>query len=159
MERINRILVDEIYLSHLNKIKEHEKQRIFCRHDITHFLDVARIAWIITLERNLNFQKEIVYACGLLHDIGRWLEYEEGTDHALASGEMCVEILEKNGFDPEEIRQIKKAIASHRVKCDANEDLSALLYESDKASRRCYSCDAIGQCKKFQNGEIPEIKY
>src|SRR5690554_2000500 len=98
MKRINNILVDKSYLLHLKKIKEQEIHRIFCKHDITHFLDVARIAWIITLERKLLFEKETVYACGLLHDIGRWLEYEDGTDHAHASGKMCVEILERNGF-------------------------------------------------------------
>ena len=85
MIRVNKIIENKMYWEHLDKIEVYEKDREFCRHNIGHFLDVCRIAWILNLEGNLALSKEVIYATGLLHDIGRWLQYENGEDHALAS--------------------------------------------------------------------------
>lgn len=159
MERVNRIASHETYKSHLKKIAKWEEHRNFCKHDFIHFLDVCRIAWILSLEEDADLSKEAVYAAGLLHDIGRWSEYQSGTDHALESARLCVEILEDCGFDLEEIEIIKEAIASHRIKDSGGRTLSNLLYRADKFSRRCYDCAVIGECKKFQNGEKPYLEY
>ena len=66
-------------------ITQLEASREFCRHDVTHFLDVARLAWIENLERGLGVSKEEIYAAALLHDIGRHLQYEKGIPHDEAS--------------------------------------------------------------------------
>ena len=44
------------------RIEQLEQQRIFCRHGLEHLLDVARIAWILTMEDQLPLDKEIVYS-------------------------------------------------------------------------------------------------
>lgn len=155
MERINKILRDGKYLEHLKKIEEYEKERKFCRHNLGHFLDVCRIAWILNLEQNLGLEKELIYAAGLLHDIGRWLQYEKNEDHALASERLCEEILVRCGFNEEEIQLIKEAIRKHRKKVTGGE-LSRILYDADKLSRNCFHCQAAGECKNLK--EIRKMK-
>nr|WP_300093974.1 HD domain-containing protein [Sedimentibacter sp.] len=158
MKRINQILKNEEYIKYLKKNKEAEGDRIYCHHDIEHFLDVSRIAYIISLEEKLNFDKEILYAMGLLHDIGRWMEYESGMDHALASKDLAEEILRDCEFRESEIQEILAAIESHR-NIKSTSVLGDLLYRADKLSRNCLHCSAIGTCKKFQKGEVPVILY
>jgi putative nucleotidyltransferase with HDIG domain len=158
MKRINQILTNEDYLKYLKKNKEAEGDRIYCHHDIEHFLDVSRIAYIISLEEKLNANKEILYAMGLLHDIGRWMEYESGIDHAIASKNLAEEILQNCDFSESEIQEIISAIESHRS-IKSSSVLGDLLYRADKLSRNCLHCSAITTCKKFQKGEVPVILY
>jgi HD superfamily phosphodiesterase len=158
MKRINQILANEDYIKYLSKNKEAEGGRIYCHHDIAHFLDVSRIAYIISLEEKLNVNKEILYAMGLLHDIGRWMEYESGIDHALASKNLAEGILLDCDFSETEIQEILTAIESHR-NIKSTSVLGDLLYRADKLSRNCLHCSAIGTCKKFQNKEVPVILY
>lgn len=158
MDRINLILEDKEFLSYLKRNKELEVDRVFCRHDITHFLDVCRVAMIINLEENLAIDKEIIYASGLLHDIGRWMEYERGKDHALASSELAEPILRRCKFVDDEISEIILAIVSHRDK-EHKSDLSRIIYKADKISRPCFDCNAKAECKRFLNGEIYYLEY
>lgn len=151
MDRINKILQDEEYVGYLEKIEELEKTREFCRHNITHFLDVCRIAWILNLEQQAGLEKEMIYAAGLLHDIGRGEQYETGEDHALASARLCKGILSRCGFTLEESLSIQSAIAEHRSK-KQNGKLSELLYKADKMSRNCLYCKAAKDCKKMKGG-------
>lgn len=158
MDRINRIVEDFEFKDFVRKNQQSEETRIFCRHDMAHYLDVCRIAWILNLERSLKLNKEVVYAAGLLHDTGRWLEYQTGEDHAKASARLALPILKRCGFTAEESAVIQGAIGAHRRRDHAS-DLSRILYEADKKSRMCLSCDAKGQCKKYQNGEIFFFTY
>ncbi len=91
-----------------------KKDREFCNITIEHFIDVARIAYIMVLEENIEISKEVIYAIGLLHDIGRVKQYEDGTNHDLASVEMSKEILSETKFDKEEVNIILNGIANHR---------------------------------------------
>lgn len=152
MERIDCILQDSEFKDYVSKNYLAEESRIYCHHDLTHFLDVCRIAWILNLERGLNLAKEVVYAAGLLHDIGRWQEYQTGRDHAEISAELAGPILARCGYDGAESTEILSAIGAHRTD-GAVQDLNRILYEADKASRMCLYCDAKGLCKNFQNGE------
>jgi putative nucleotidyltransferase with HDIG domain len=156
MSRINGIFNDEDFLSFLRKIEAHEKDRIFCRHDLSHLLDVCRLAWILNLERDCGLDKELVYGAGLLHDIGRWVQYETGEDHAAASARLCVGILRRSGFEDDEIAQIKAAIVNHRSP-GAPDPLSRLIYLGDKLSRNCFCCRAASECKKPLSEVPPEI--
>ncbi len=158
MDRINCLLEDEEFQIFLKKNSELEVNRIFCHHDITHLLDVCRIAMIINYERELKIEKELIYAAGLLHDIGRWVEYENGRDHAEVSAELALPLLKRCKFTNSEIEEITLAIRSHRKK-EHESDLSAILYEADKSSRLCFNCDAKDKCKRFLNGELYYLKY
>ena len=95
MDRINRIYNSTMYRQELICIVEDEKNRVYCKHDIEHFLDVARIGYIINLENNLGYSKDIIYAIALLHDIGRHREYKEGINHHMASSEIAECILKE----------------------------------------------------------------
>ena len=64
MQRIDAILHDEKFCYGLERIVALEHDRIFCRHDLSHLLDVARIAWIMVLENNLDIKKDIVKILG-----------------------------------------------------------------------------------------------
>ena len=47
------------------KNRKYEEERIFCRHDMSHFLDVARLSWIENLERGLEIEKELILRGGV----------------------------------------------------------------------------------------------
>lgn len=158
MKKINSILNNSDFLNYLQKNIKAEEDRIYCCHDIAHFLDVSRIAYILSLEEKLNLDKEVLYAMGLLHDIGRWMEYESGVDHAVASKELAEEILKDCGFKESDIVEILKAIEAHRRNTHTT-TLGELLYRADKLSRNCVLCRARNTCKNFQNGERPYIIY
>ena len=46
MDRVNAILKHKTYRKYYDQIEKIEKDRIFCRHQMPHLLDVARIAYI-----------------------------------------------------------------------------------------------------------------
>lgn len=144
MERVNEILKNSEYRKYLNSLEEIEKNRKFCKHNVQHFLDLARIAYIIVLEKNLPYSKGIIYAIALLHDIGRVLEYTENKPHHEASIEISKKILVDSKFSIDEINQILKAIGSHRD--NSEDELSKLIYKSDKLSRNCFNCTVEDEC-------------
>lgn len=146
-ERINKILKNPIYQGHLKKIIGHEVGRDFCKHDLPHFLDTARIAYILNLEGAYGLPKDIIYGAALLHDIGRWQEYESGAVHAEASALLCEEILREADYHNDEMNEIKQAISNHGTKeLEEEHLLSNLLYRADKQSRGCYNCKIEGDC-------------
>lgn len=158
MEKINLILNNPEFINYLNKNQEFEIDRIYCSHNEQHFLDVARVGYILNLEDGLAIDKETIYALGLLHDIGRWMEYEKGIDHAFASSILAEGILKKSGYSKENIDEILIAIEGHRNN-EGFSILGKLLYKADKLSRNCISCKARSTCKKFQDHEIPFLQY
>lgn len=145
MERVNKILNHPTYKILLEELRELEKDRFFCKHSLAHFLDVARIAYIKVLERGLSYKKETIYAIALLHDIGRVEEYKNGIDHNIASVRVAEEILMELEFSKDEIDMICKCIKEHRI--EGEDELSKIIYESDKASRNCFNCNAFDFCK------------
>ena len=91
--RISLIWRHPLYQKHCEKIQELEKDRIFCRHTPEHFLDVARLMYIYSLENKLDLSREIIYATALLHDIGRAQQYLSGISHDIAGAEIAGKIL------------------------------------------------------------------
>lgn len=81
MTRVQAIWQHPLYQKHLTALTRLESDRIFCRHTPEHFLDVARLAYIFALERNLDCSRELIYCTALLHDIGRAEQYTNGTPH------------------------------------------------------------------------------
>lgn len=159
MERVNQIVRHPLYNHHLQKNIEIEKNRRFCLHNLQHFLDVARVSYIIALERKLEVSKEIIYATALLHDIGKWQQYLDGRDHATASRKIAEIILRECNFMENDIKTILQAIQKHREGEDLITPLDQVLYEGDKKSRLCVQCESIKECKRFKVDEIPKIDY
>lgn len=148
MKRVQKILEHPFYRECVQKIAECEKERKFCGHDMIHFLDVARIAMLLNLEENKKpIRKDWIYGAALLHDIGRFVQYADGTDHAAASAALAPQILKDCGYSGKETEVIVEAIANHRnKKIKDGSDLKGILYRADKASRPCYGCKMEPAC-------------
>lgn len=165
MIRVEAILKDPLYQEHIRKNFEKETDRKFCRHTFQHLLDVARITYILLLESgdievfmkeqdiNLGTARELVYASSLLHDIGRWKEYETGEDHSVASAELAVEILQRAGFVEGEAGIVCRAIREHRRPGETPSLLGRKLNRGDKLSRMCSLCEARDECYKIDQME------
>lgn len=176
MKRVGAIYSHPLYNGKMTEIREAEKSRIYCRHDIGHALDVGRLMYIRFLEDFLQekasgsadataeelrthagdpekrssvpITKELIYAAALLHDIGRADQYLYGIPHDEASARYAEQILSECGFHAAERAVICSAIRKHREKDKQGaEYLSALLYEADKKSRLCMECAASDSCK------------
>jgi len=147
IQRIDAILADERFCHGLARITQLEADRIFCCHGLPHLLDVARIAWIMTLEDELMIPKDIVYGAALLHDLGRYRQYEEGIPHYQASAELAEVILPDAGYNIDEINWIVDAIRQHSAEAHARGQLARILYDADKLSRNCFLCNAQAECK------------
>ena len=145
MSRIDRIIQNPQYVDTLKRLQVLETDRIFCRHDISHFMSVARLMWIEVLEQQLPVDREVVYAAALLHDIGRVAQMEHGIPHEQASAEFAKQILSDAGFNEEELREVTAAILSHR-KESTTSTLGRILYQADKRSRACWCCGASNLC-------------
>lgn len=159
MERVNRIIRHPLWRGALRQIEELEEERIFCRHDLDHFLHVARLAYIENLEQSLNLPKGLIYAAALLHDIGRGLQYEKEIPHEEASAALAQSILTDCGFCEDEKAAVTDAISGHRNADAAKEyDLAGLLYRADKNSRSCFLCKAETECNWSREKKNTYIK-
>ena len=67
MDRVNAVICHPLYLEYYHRLERAEKERIFCRHQMSHLLDVARIAYIRNLEKGYGFRKDVIYAAAVLH--------------------------------------------------------------------------------------------
>lgn len=147
MPRLDGILRDARFRDNLARIEKLEEQRVFCRHGLEHLLAVARIAWILTLEERLPFSKEILYSAALLHDLGRFRQYETQEPHHEAGAALAEEILRDAGYDAAEVAEIAAAIRQHGDEAQCRSELARLLYRADKLSRNCFCCAAQADCK------------
>jgi putative nucleotidyltransferase with HDIG domain len=155
---VQKIYEQEAFKLHMEQNKAAEATRIFCKHDLQHCIDVARIATILNLQEGFGVSKELIYATALLHDIGRHLQYENGTPHEEASAKLAPDILAACGFAEEEIGRIVEAIARHRdVTAQTESNLVGLLYRADKASRACYQCVASEACNWSEDKKNKKI--
>jgi uncharacterized protein len=114
MERIHKIWEHPLYQEHFQALQTAESDRIFCRHTLEHFLDVARLTYINSLEAQAAYPKVLIYAAALLHDIGRYEQIAHGIPHEQAGAELAGRIMEDCEFLPAEIQEVQAAIQSHR---------------------------------------------
>ena len=145
MKRIDLLFANPEYQNLLEYIKYAERDRKFCRHDIRHFLDMSRLLYIYCLEEGLDIDKELIYAIGLLHDIGRAEQYKSGREHHLAGAECAKKLMPLCGFTNEETQRVAEAILSHRS-TESGDILARLVYRADKRSRLCFDCPARDEC-------------
>ena len=172
MERVQRIWEHPFYRQCLTRIRELEASRPFCRHTPEHFLDVARICYIMVLQDRAEISRELIYGAALLHDLGRYRQIAEGIPHEEASACLAEQILTDCGFAAEERSLIKEAILQHRghgaakpaeapaagdPKNTAKGSLGDYLYRADKMSRLCFCCDAAESCKWSEEEKNMEI--
>lgn len=160
MKRIDKILSHDLYKKYTGQINEYEKERIYCRHNMEHFLAVARIAQILNLKKKLKLKKAYVYAAALLHDVGRFRQYENGTAHDKASAALAPQILSDCGFDEQETELIVTAIRNHRnTEIQMEESLSGIIYRADKLSRGCFACPVEPQCERKVEKKNLKLRY
>ena len=156
-----------LYQEEFSALQRAERGRIYCNHTMEHFLDVARICYIMALEDGAELPRELIYGAALLHDLGRYRQIADGTPHEVASAQLAEKIMADCGFAEEEIRVVAGAILQHRhhgeaepfgehaepvnakndAKDAAKSSLGDYLYRADKMSRLCFCCDARESCK------------
>ena len=165
IDRFQDIYHDELWLTCMEEIEAAESGRIYCRHDFTHLMDVARIAYILSVEEALCIQKDVIYAAALLHDIGRSKEYTDGVPHDEAGARTAKEILKRSSYSDEEREAIIFAVHGHRGHSEPEETggiigrLAYVIKRADKESRLCLSCDARDTCKWPDDKKNLNIKY
>ena len=162
MPRLNAVWNHPLYQKYYRENEEIERDREFCCHQITHLLDVARIAYIKSLEAEQGLDKELIYTAAILHDIGKALQYTQKIPHEIAGEKIAGEILdtlpENFTFSEEERAWILEAVRGHRRKYDGMSDVAKLFYESDKRSRNCFACPVEDQCNWSEEEKNTEIK-
>lgn len=158
LDNTNRILFSDGYQGYLQDLHGYEKERIFCKHDLQHFIDVGRIFYIKILEEGLTYSKDLAYTTALLHDIGRVREHEDGVDHREASLAIAKELLPLTDFSQEEQDIALEAIAHHGKESSQN-PFVALFYQADKLSRLCFQCPAWDPCYWSLEKKNHHLKY
>lgn len=162
MKYVEALWREEDFLSRLKRLNALEADRVYCRHDLEHFLSTARIAWIFVLEHGFSLEKEQVYLAALLHDLGRVEEYERKISHDEASVAFAGGILRRLGYDKEKTEDVCFAIGAHRKrkafshlrddfkaapKQWRREQLAEALAMADQLSRNCFLCPKSSSCK------------
>lgn len=158
MERYEKIIHNQLFIEHVRRTEEFEKDRKFGHHDMSHFLDVARVGMLINLTEGYDIPKDMIYAAALLHDVGRDVQYSDGTPHDKASIEIATVILKETDYSTEEQEQILEAIGNHRQKdIKTLRNLSGLLYRADKQCRPCFFCQAFEECNWKSDAKNTEL--
>lgn len=148
-DKIELILEHELFVNNMKKCMDYEKERIYCKHDIYHSFDVARICYIIILENKMNYSRELVYALALLHDIGRARQYEFGEKHNEVGSELAAIIMHDVGFQVQEISLVKNVILEHSGEhiLEPPSSLDKGFFQADFLARKCMWCNAKKTCK------------
>ena len=126
MKRIDQILSHPVFREQFALLQEAEKDRIFCRHTMEHFLDVARLMYIYNLEDQAGFSKEMIYAAGLLHDIGKALTQEVEGSHV----QLGVDIAKKY----KENKDVIHAIEAHHNDVEPRTIIAMIVQAADAIS-------------------------
>ncbi|MDE6657415.1 MAG: HDIG domain-containing protein [Oscillospiraceae bacterium] len=158
LEITNKILANKKYLHELKTLAKFEQDRIFCKHDIEHFLTVARIMLIMCHEKGIIINPDMIYATALLHDIGRTEEYINHIPHDIASVQKAEIILHEINCDSEIKNKIINIIKNHRNGNTLDNSLENIFYQADKKARLCFCCPAKEQCNWSEEKKIKKIE-
>lgn len=161
MEYVNRLMENSRYKELLEQIEQYEKQRIYCKHGISHLLDVARIAYLLNLEYQLGLDKEVIYVTALLHDTGRLSQYQGGVNHEFAGASIGKELLEDIQYPTKQRGWIVDHILDHRQIVEQKDDATEenIIALADKLSRNCYSCKANDTCYWKEDKRTKEVRW
>ncbi len=155
MNRLEKILNNPLYWDYLHKNHQKEIERIYCKHNWEHLALTAQLTQKLLREKKLTLASdplvnlEIVGAAGILHDIGRWLQYETGEDHAQTGSRLARPLLEQAGYSQAEIDLVCQAILEHNKGKEAQSLLGQMLCLADDLSRPCSTCQAQKGCYKM----------
>lgn len=161
MEYVNRLIKNETYLKTMGEIHEMEKKRIFCHHGFNHLLDVARISYIMNLEYDFGYEKEFLYLCALLHDIGRAQEYITGKSHEEAGLLLAEKLLDEIDYPAEKRQDILEKVANHRHAPLPKEGINRdnFFWFADKKARNCFVCTAADKCNWPMEKRTGEVEW
>lgn len=165
LEVTNRILANAAYLRELKLLNTLEQDRIFCKHDMAHFLDVARIAMLLCQKEQIPADPDVIYAAALLHDIGRTEEYQHHIPHEQASIRKAEQILKEIACEETKKQKIIHLIRHHRHPEQAQDQtaqpasLESVFYRADKKSRLCFCCPAFSQCNWAKDKKNMQIEW
>lgn len=159
MKNTNIILNLGFIVEKLNNLRKLEDDRIYCRHNLTHFFDVARICYILCLENNIDIKKDLIYTTAILHDLGREEQILNGISHETASYKIAQRALEFTDYTDKEKDMILDAIYSHRGQKDEDKSFNFMFYKADKLSRDCFNCKVYDSCHWSFQKKNNEVKY
>ena len=159
MKNTDIVLNHNLFNEKINKIEDDEKTRVFCKHDFSHLMDVARICYIINLEENLNIDKDLIYVTALLHDLGRADEVDTGINHSILSQEIAQEIFKDLYFYEKSKQRIISAIKHHRTNKENDDRFIEIFYKADKLSRMCFRCPARSICNWSEEKKNKTVIY
>lgn len=128
MERVHKIWIHPLYQEQYIHLQEAERDRIFCNHTLSHFLDVARLMYLYALTEQVGLERHLIYAAAMLHDIGRYAQITEGVPHEQASASLAQKILPECGYTKSETNAVCAAILRHR-----GEPVKTAFSEREKA--------------------------
>lgn len=163
MAYIDILLKDNKYKQDLDTLCALEANRVFCGHDLNHFQEVSRIARIINRENNLGIDDDVIDLCAYLHDMGRIREYNEGVNHHDAAYEYGRNMMENLDIPENVMEEVLSGIRHSRHRFDAKErfdnrhelkNLDDIISFADHFSRKCFDCEAAGDCKWSQGERI-----
>jgi HD superfamily phosphodiesterase len=170
LQRIELLLNDDHYQQYISNNTDQESGIKYCQHGLPHHMDVARIAYILVLEHNdLGYftreaglstklvAKEVIFAAGLLHDIAKWKEVQEGVDHAASGARLARDILPRVCFDENETEIICRAIYEHRNISQNMSFLGERIHRADNLSRFCGQCEERNECPKRGTKELSVV--
>lgn len=162
-EQIDRLLQHPKYRARLELLQEMEQNRIYCGHNLEHFMKVGCIAEQVVVKNELPFSEDVIFGAALLHDVGRVEQYRQGISHEKASVAFAREILFSLNWDVSDIEMVCEAIGSHshrQCAADRWEKMSALvslaevISFADQFSRTCYRCHVADTCKWKEEEKI-----
>ncbi len=141
----NRLLHHPPYIQLLRDIDALEAQRIYCRHNLPHFLAVARIAARLNVTHSLGYDEDALYLAALLHDVGR--AHPDCIPHREESARLAAELLSAIDYPAKERAMVISAIQDHHYRGkDRPRTFAELLSLADNLSRDCYLCPARDDC-------------
>ena len=130
-----------------------EQDRVYCRHELSHALDVCRMAWIIFLEHthangqsleNMEELKVRIYVTGLLHDIGRSCQYQTGEHHSDAGARIARKILQELDYPYEWTEETIQAVGAHHGKLEERQ-MRWQEFEGKAVCHSFHSAELSGQ--------------
>lgn len=171
MKFAEKLLKHPEFLQLQKRVQEMEQDRMYCHHELSHALDVCRMAWMMYLEDeykthlkdyadhaeepylnadNMLAKKDQFYVTGLLHDIGRVAQYETGEHHSVAGVRIAEKLLTEIEYPSEWMRETLQIVGVHHGRDEKAGEPSRMEYyirRADHLSRNCFFCEASDSCK------------
>ena len=142
---MKNLLEHPVYKKQLHRLERYESERVFCKHDASHFEEMGRIAVAMMKKYGVEMEEETVWLAAYLLDMGRVAQYENGTPHDKAGTVFARRMLQEIGYPENKSEEIIALIDGHR---SGGSDMPVRIFAwADKRSRACYACEQAAACK------------